>query len=177
MFLESKAKKKEKLAHASQNSRTRTPCVRSFQASFPSFIFCHAGGEIQKFCIYKTERKQKDEWKERRIHETRVPRIGANREMQFSSSFTRTRTRASKREENARKKHLSIFSLVVDTKSTNLVRFSSSFLRTISSSSTVPYFRRRERWLRDEWLFARACTERWWFLFMRARFALKKWRI
>jgi hypothetical protein len=36
--------------------------------------------------------------------------------------------RASKEEENARKKHLSIFSLVVDTKSTNLVRFSSSLL-------------------------------------------------
>ena len=129
MFLQSKAKRKGRNSPTPVKTPVLEPLCPFFpKASFHSFIFCHAGGEIQKFCIYKTERKQKDEWKERRIHETRVPRIGANREMQFSSSFTRTRTRASKREENARKKHLSIFSLVVDTKSTNLVRFSSSLL-------------------------------------------------
>jgi hypothetical protein len=40
----------------------------------------------------------------------------------FFFFFTRARARVRK-EENARKKHLSIFSLSLDTKSTNLVRF------------------------------------------------------
>jgi len=98
--------------------RTRTPFVRSFPASFRS-------SAIVLFLdtkISKTKRKQKDEWKERRIHETRVPRISANREMQFSSSSFLARAREWGKKKNARKKHLSIFSLL-DTKSTNLVRF------------------------------------------------------
>ena len=49
-------KKGEKLARASQNSPYSNPLCPFFPSSFHfSFIFCHAGGEIQKrsICIYK----------------------------------------------------------------------------------------------------------------------------
>ena len=124
----SKKKKGKKLARASQNSPVYSnPLCPFFPKSVFSFI-CHFTFPRYKnhfVSLQEKKRKKKAKWWMKRAAHSRNARTANRRESRnavFFFFFTRARARVRK-EENARKKHLSIFSLSRDTKSTNLVRF------------------------------------------------------
>ena len=127
-FCNPKQKKKGETRPRQSKLPYSNPCVRSF----PKRLFIHSSFAMREE-RYKNfvSIKQKES---KRMNE----KSGAFTKRAYRESARIARcsflllysphARASKEEENARKKHLSIFSLVVDTKSTNLVRFSSSLL-------------------------------------------------
>lgn len=109
-------KKGEKLARASQNSPYSNPLCPFFPKSVFSFI-CHFTFPRYKnhfVSLQEKKRKKKAKWWMKRAAHSRNARTANRRESRdavFFFFFTRARVR---KEENARKKHLSIFSLSLE---------------------------------------------------------------
>ena len=110
-------KKGEKLARASQNSPVYSnPLCPFFPKSVFSFI-CHFTFPRYKnhfVSLQEKKRKKKAKWWMKRAAHSRNARTANRRESRdavFFFFFTRARVR---KEENARKKHLSIFSLSLE---------------------------------------------------------------
>ena len=134
-FCNPKQKKKGETRPRQSKLPYSNPCVRSF----PKRLFIHSSFAMREeryknfVSIKQKESKRMNEksgaFTKRAYRESaRIARCSFLLLLLARARVRVKRFRASKREENARKKHLSIFSLVVDTKSTNLVRFSSSLL-------------------------------------------------